>query len=74
MPIAARAKSPTRLLVLAAVGLVATLSGCDAPSVPTMSIACRMLPTVLVPLITMIVKSLKKSRAAPTAGAAVDPR
>jgi uncharacterized protein len=34
MPIAARAKSPTRLLVLAAVGLVATLSGCDAPSVP----------------------------------------
>jgi len=33
-----------------------------------------VLPTVLVPLITMIVKSLKKSRAAPTAGAAVDPR
>ena len=35
MPIAARAKSPTRLLVLAAVGLAAALSGCDASSGPT---------------------------------------
>jgi uncharacterized protein len=35
MPIPARASSPTRLLVLAAVGLAATLSGCDASSGPT---------------------------------------
>lgn len=35
MPIAARAKLPTRLVVLAAAGLVATLSGCDASSGPT---------------------------------------
>ncbi len=35
MPIAARAKLPTRLLVLAAAALVATLSGCDASSGPT---------------------------------------
>jgi uncharacterized protein len=35
MPIAARAKLPTRLLVFAAVGLVAALSGCDATSGPT---------------------------------------
>jgi uncharacterized protein len=32
MPIAARAKPPTRLLVLAAVGLAATLAACDASS------------------------------------------
>jgi uncharacterized protein len=32
MPIAAKAKLPTRLLVLAAAALVATLSGCDASS------------------------------------------
>ena len=35
MPTAARAKLPTRLLVLAAAGLVAALSGCDATSGPT---------------------------------------
>ena len=35
MPIAATAKLPARLLVLAAAGLVATLSGCDASSGPT---------------------------------------
>ncbi len=34
MPIAASAKLPTRLLVLAATGLVAALSGCDASSGP----------------------------------------
>jgi uncharacterized protein len=34
MPTAARAKLPTRLLVLAAAGLVATLSGCDATAGP----------------------------------------
>ena len=35
MPIAARAKLPTRVLVLAVAGLVATLAGCDATSGPT---------------------------------------
>jgi uncharacterized protein len=35
MPIAARAKPPTRLLVLAALGLAAALAGCDASSGPT---------------------------------------
>jgi uncharacterized protein YggE len=39
MPIAARAKSPTRLLVLAAAALVATLSGCDATSGPSTAAA-----------------------------------
>ena len=35
MPIAARPKTPTRLLVLAAAGLAAALSACDASSGPT---------------------------------------
>lgn len=34
MPIAARAKTPTRILVAAAVGFVALLSGCDATAAP----------------------------------------
>ncbi len=46
MPIAARAKLPTRLLVLAAVGLVATLSGCDATSGPTPAAAPTTSPEV----------------------------
>lgn len=34
MPIAARAKTPTRVLAAAAVGLIAVLSGCDAKASP----------------------------------------
>ena len=37
MPIAARAKTPTRLLVLAAAGMAVVLSGCDASSGPIVS-------------------------------------
>lgn len=37
MPIAARAKTPTRILVAAAVGFVALLSGCDATAAPVLT-------------------------------------
>ncbi|KUI46393.1 hypothetical protein AU198_01930 [Mycobacterium sp. GA-1199] len=37
MPIAARAKTPTRILAAAAVGFVALLSGCDATAAPVLT-------------------------------------
>ncbi|KUI06148.1 SIMPL domain-containing protein [Mycobacterium sp. IS-3022] len=37
MPIAARAKTPIRVLAAAAVGLIAVLSGCDAKSSPVLT-------------------------------------
>ncbi|GAT11505.1 SIMPL domain-containing protein [Mycolicibacterium novocastrense] len=37
MPIAARAKTPTRILVAAAVGFVALLAGCDATAAPVLT-------------------------------------
>lgn len=37
MPIAARAKTPTRILAVAAVGFIALLSGCDATASPVLS-------------------------------------
>ena len=46
MSIAGSAKLPIRLLVLAAVGLVATLAGCDATSGPTPAAAPTADPEV----------------------------
>ncbi|MGV0603341.1 SIMPL domain-containing protein [Mycolicibacterium sp. XJ1904] len=37
MPIAARAKTPTRILAAAAAGLIALLSGCDATAAPVLT-------------------------------------
>ncbi|WP_326544935.1 SIMPL domain-containing protein [Mycolicibacterium sp. ND9-15] len=37
MPIAARAKTPSRVLAVAAVGLIALLSGCDAKAAPVLN-------------------------------------
>lgn len=37
MPIAARAKTPSRILAAAAVGLIALLSGCDAKAAPALT-------------------------------------